>query len=90
MGLVPAGDATLLIPAPAPASLAAEIVYTSPIEAPIALGQQLAELIVEVPGLPPAKIPLVAQTEVPRGGFAARMRTAAGVLTTRVVDAAGL
>ncbi len=90
VGLVPAGDATLLIPAPAPASLSAEIVYTSPIEAPIALGQKLAELIVEVPGLPPARIPLVAQAEVPRGGFAARMRTAAAVLTNRVVDAAGL
>lgn len=90
VGLVPASDAALLLPAPAPDSLSGEIVYTGPLQAPIAQGQQIAELIINVPGLPDARIPLVAEAEVPRGGFFTRVRTAAGVLSGRLVDAAGL
>ncbi|MEC8195405.1 MAG: D-alanyl-D-alanine carboxypeptidase, partial [Pseudomonadota bacterium] len=51
-----------------------------PIEAPIAKGQPLAELVLMPEDLPEMRIPLVAEADVPEGGFGIRLRTAAGVL----------
>jgi D-alanyl-D-alanine carboxypeptidase (penicillin-binding protein 5/6) len=43
----------------------------------------LAELVVTVPGLPEHRVPLVAETDVAKGGFVVRLMTAAKVLQTR-------
>jgi D-alanyl-D-alanine carboxypeptidase (penicillin-binding protein 5/6) len=42
--------------------------YQGPIEAPIAQGQEVASLIVAVPGKPARTVPLVAAEEVPSAG----------------------
>jgi serine-type D-Ala-D-Ala carboxypeptidase (penicillin-binding protein 5/6) len=86
VGLVPAADVRLLMPAQVQEGVTAEVIYTGPIKAPITAGQQLAELIVHVPDLPDARIPLVAEADVAPGGFAKRLTTAAEVLMKRYLD----
>lgn len=80
VGLVPAGDVRILIPALAQDGIRAEVVYTGPIEAPVTKGARLAELVVTLPGLPETRVPLVAETDVAKGGFLTRLMTAAGHL----------
>ena len=55
--------------------------YDGPIEAPIALGQPIAELVVEAPGLSPVSTPLVAAAAVERGGLISRVTAALTTLT---------
>lgn len=83
VGLVPAADVRLLVPAQVQEGVTAEVIYTGPVKAPITAGQQLAELIVHVPDLPDARIPLVAEADVAAGGFTKRLTTAADVLIRR-------
>jgi len=80
IGLVARDDVTLLLPATQREALEAEIVYRGPIEAPVTKGDALAELVVQREGLPPARVPLVADRDVIRGGFLPRIRTATRVL----------
>ena len=89
VGLVPAADVRLLVPAQVQEGVTAEVIYTGPVRAPVTAGQQLAELIVHVPDLPDARIPLVAETDVPAGGFAKRLTTAAEVLIRRYIGGEG-
>lgn len=84
VGLVPAEDVRRLLPALSQDQMAAEVVYTGPLSAPIAKGQQVAELLVHIPGLPDARIPLVAETAIGNGGFVTRLSTAARLLITRL------
>jgi D-alanyl-D-alanine carboxypeptidase (penicillin-binding protein 5/6) len=84
VGLVPAEDIRLLVPALVQEGVTAEVVYTGPLEAPLAAGQPVAELIVHVPDLPDARLPLVAETSVGHAGFLRRMGTAAQVLYRRL------
>ncbi|MDP4031445.1 MAG: D-alanyl-D-alanine carboxypeptidase family protein [Pseudorhodobacter sp.] len=84
VGLVPAEDVRRLLPALSQDQMAAEVVYTGPLAAPIAKGQQVAELLVHIPGLPDARIPLVAETAVGNGGFVTRLSTAARLLFARL------
>jgi D-alanyl-D-alanine carboxypeptidase (penicillin-binding protein 5/6) len=86
VGLVPAEDVRLLMPAQVQEGVTAEVIYTGPVKAPVTAGQQLAELIVHIPDLPDARIPLVAETDVPAGGFAKRLTTAAQVLMQRYLQ----
>ena len=83
VGLVPAQDIRLLVPALAHDGLAAGVVYTGPIRAPIATGTEIAQLVISVPGLPDQQVPLVAETDVAKGGFFTRLLTAADVLRAR-------
>ncbi|PPB82262.1 D-alanyl-D-alanine carboxypeptidase (penicillin-binding protein 5/6) [Albidovulum inexpectatum] len=85
VGLVLERDLTLLLPSLARDNLKAEIVYESPVEAPIAEGQKLAEMHIELPGIPTVTIPLVAETAVAKGGVASRLRTALGILGGRLM-----
>ena len=80
VGLTVPEDLTLLVPVLNQNSIDAEVVYTGPIEAPITAGQQLGELVIKLDELPEKRIPLVAETDVARGGFGTRLRTAAMVL----------
>jgi len=86
VGLVPAEDVRLLMPAQVQEGVTAEVVYTGPVKAPVTAGQQLAELIVHIPDLPDARIPLVAETDVAAGGFTKRLTTAAQVLMQRYLQ----
>lgn len=80
VGLVPAEDHTLLLPVLSAEDLQAEIVYDSPINAPVAEGQKLGELIIQPEGLPEVRVPLVAERAVAEGGFAVRVTGVARVL----------
>ncbi len=87
VGLVPAEDLKLLLPAVGQDGLQAQVSYRGPIDAPIVAGQPLAELVVSIEGMPDRRVPLVAEADVPRGGFVVRLRTAAEALFTRFVGA---
>ena len=80
VGLTVAEDFSLLVPILNQGEVIAEVVYDGPIEAPITAGQQLGELVITLDDLPEKRIPLVAEADVARGGFSARLRTAAVVL----------
>lgn len=77
----------VLIPAGAAPGVTAEAVFDGPIEAPIAAGQRLGELVVRVPGAVESRLPLVAATDVARAGFAGRLQNAALRLGQRAVAA---
>ena len=79
--LVASRDLSVLVPAIQQGDIVSRVEYDGPLAAPIAQGQEVAQLIVEVPGLPnPFTLPLVAGEAVPEGGFLPRMRTAALIL----------
>jgi D-alanyl-D-alanine carboxypeptidase (penicillin-binding protein 5/6) len=86
VGLVPAEDIQILLPALSGNEVKAEVVYTGPITAPIQAGQQLAELVVHPADLPEMRIPLVAQQDVATGGFPVRVMTSARILITRFIS----
>lgn len=85
IGLVTGDELELLLSALSREDLSAEIEYTSPLEAPITKGQQVARMTLHREGLPDATIPLFADRDVARGGFLPRIRTAAEILFSRYV-----
>lgn len=87
VGLVPAEDVSRLVPALVQEQITAEVAYTSPIKAPIAKGDALGELVVHIPGLPDARVALVAEGDVAAAGFPQRLMTAAQVLMRRFFPA---
>ncbi len=87
VGLTVAQDLTLLVPTTDQDAITAQVVYDGPVEAPITAGQKLGELVITLPGLPEARLPLVADRDVARGGFAVRVRTAASVLMSKIAPA---
>lgn len=91
VGLVPAKDVRLLLPAVVQGEVSAEVVYQGPVAAPVAAGQALAELVIAVDDMEPRRVPLVAEAEVGRGGFLTRLRSAAEALFAQFAgEAAGL
>jgi D-alanyl-D-alanine carboxypeptidase (penicillin-binding protein 5/6) len=78
--------AQMLVPREERGGLQARIVYQTPVEAPIAAGQELGALLVDVPGQPTARFPLVAGAEVARGGFGTRLGAAARLTRNRAVE----
>ncbi|OYX44104.1 MAG: D-alanyl-D-alanine carboxypeptidase [Rhodobacterales bacterium 32-67-9] len=89
VGLVVAEDLTLLLPSVVQEKVTATVRYTGPVLAPVEVGQKLGEMVVEVPGVEPITVPLVAENAVPRGGFVTHLRTAFGVLSKRVMAEVG-
>ncbi|AUJ63485.1 D-alanyl-D-alanine carboxypeptidase [Aestuarium zhoushanense] len=86
VGLTVAEDVSMLVPILSGDSIDGEVVFNAPIEVPIAAGQNLGELIIRFDDLPERRIPLVAEADVPVGGFAIRMRTAVMVLLDKVMS----
>lgn len=86
LGLVTSSDVTLLLSALAGDNLNAEVVYRSPLEAPVATGDEVARLIITRADLPPAEVPLFADRDVARGGFLPRVRSAITVLMDKYVS----
>ncbi|MBA4324150.1 MAG: D-alanyl-D-alanine carboxypeptidase [Rhodobacter sp.] len=85
VGLVPAEDVRLLVPALVQDSITAEVVYNGPLTAPVTKGTPVAELIVHVPDLPDRRFPLVAEADVATAGFMKRLTTAAQTLYARYI-----
>ncbi len=86
VGLVTLEDITVLMPVVAGNKIAAQVIYTGPINAPVRKGQQLGVLVVKPGDLPELRLPLVADRDVPGGGFMVRIKTAAEMLLTRFAD----
>ncbi|MEM6373601.1 MAG: D-alanyl-D-alanine carboxypeptidase family protein [Pseudomonadota bacterium] len=77
VGLVPSEDISVLLPVLSGKDIAAEVIYTGPVQAPITAGTPLAELVIQPEGLPEQRFDLVAETDVAHGGFLAKISTAA-------------
>ena len=88
VGLVAPKDLLLLVPALSKDEIDASVSYQAPIEAPIEKGQKLAELVIKRAGLPDARLPLVADRDIPRGGFLPRLRTASKILLQKAIGSA--
>lgn len=86
VGLVPEQDLTLLFPVLSDKDIKAEVVYDGPINAPVAKGQKLAELVIRPEGLPEIRRPLVADKSVAQGGFVVRMLTVGGIVLKDVIN----
>ncbi len=87
VGLTVAEDLTLLVPVLTPDGVQAVAEYQTPVQAPIAAGQQLGELVITRGDLPEQRIPLIADRAVAAGGFGVRLRTAATVLMQKFLPA---
>ncbi len=87
VGLVAAEETVILVPAISQDGLEARVEYQGPIEAPIARGQQLGELVITHPDMETRRLPLVAESDVPQGGLMVRLRTTAEVLLNRALEA---
>jgi D-alanyl-D-alanine carboxypeptidase (penicillin-binding protein 5/6) len=87
VGLVPAEDVRLLVPALVQDSVTAEVIYNGPLLAPVTKGTPVAELIVHAPDLPDRRVPLVAEADVGTAGFVKRLTTAAEALYGRYIEA---
>ncbi len=86
VALVAPRDLQMLVPRADRAGVKARIVYRAPVEAPIAKGQKLGALEVEVPGHDPVAFDLVAASDVPRGGLITRINAAARLTRDRAVS----
>ena len=74
VSLVAPRDLAVTVPAGlASGATTMKIRYQGPIAAPIAKGQQVAELVISTPDTPPQVVPLVAGEEVERAGFFGRI-----------------
>ncbi|WP_273524180.1 D-alanyl-D-alanine carboxypeptidase family protein [Rhodosalinus sediminis] len=89
VGLVAAESRRMLLPVLAQDEVPGEVVYDAPVNAPIAAGDVLGELILSPEGLPEARVPLVADRDVPEGGFRQRVRTVGELLLERLGESAG-
>lgn len=88
VGMAPASDLTLLLPASGTPDLAAEITYTAPLPAPVSAGDQLGELVVRMGEGADAiehRIPLLATEDVAQGGIGTRLGTATRDVLHRLI-----
>lgn len=83
VGLVLEKDISILLPVLTGDKVEAEVIYDGPVEAGVRKGQVLGQLVVRPDGLPELRRPLVADRDVPRGGFGVRVGTAAKLLLER-------
>ncbi len=90
VGLALAEDISLLMPTAAGDEIEATATFRSPLEAPIRAGDELGALLITREGLPDITVPLIAETDVGRGGFQTRLSTTARVLLARFGPSIGL
>ena len=76
VGLTGAADLKVTVPRGFASERKVTVVYDGPIAAPIAKGQHIADLVVTTPGLPPARLPLVAAEAVAKAGPFGRLGSA--------------
>jgi len=66
-------DLLVTLPVSDREKVVAKAVYDGPVSAPVAAGQPIGELVMQVPGMPDFHAPLVAAADVPQLGFAGRV-----------------
>ncbi len=87
VGLTTEKGVNVLVPAGAQDQVKVEVVYDSPLPAPITKGQQVGQLVVTIPGTRDTVTPLVATQDVPEAGFLGRMKGAVMQLGQRAISA---
>jgi D-alanyl-D-alanine carboxypeptidase (penicillin-binding protein 5/6) len=85
--LVAPSDIRMLVPRAERSALKAHVAYEGPLEAPIAAGDKVAALVVDVPGRDAVRFDLVAGADVPRGGIVVRLSAAAKLARDRALGA---
>ncbi len=88
VGLLAPEDLRVLLTATQRDLTDVRVEYRGPLEAPIAAGTPVAHLVIPREDLPDARIPLVADRDVERGGFLPRVRSAAITLANRAAGEA--
>ncbi|MEL6600398.1 MAG: D-alanyl-D-alanine carboxypeptidase family protein [Pseudomonadota bacterium] len=88
VGLVANGPVRATLPRADRDETVAHIVYNGPIEAPIAAGQHLADLVIDAPHVEPVTVPLYAEEDVAEGGFVTRFTAASGLLIEDLLEMA--
>ena len=83
VGLVSDQDLSLLIPAGTNTSIAGEVIYMGPIQAPIAKGTKLAQLVIRLPEMPDHVVDLLAASAIGKAGFIDRVMVAFSTLRSR-------
>lgn len=86
VGLTTAEGVRVLLPAGSQGGVTAEAVFNGPIEAPIAKGDRLGELVVTIPGAGQSRLPLLAASDIGRSGVLGRVQSAALRLGERAFD----
>ena len=66
-----------------------ELVYDSPIEAPVSRGQVVGVLRLTAPDLPPVEAPLIVAADVARGGFVQKVKAGASLLIRHIMPGSG-
>jgi D-alanyl-D-alanine carboxypeptidase (penicillin-binding protein 5/6) len=64
VGLTAAGPVRISVPKGTEPEVSLALRYEGPLQAPIAKGEEVAELIVSIEGMPDHRVPLVASEEV--------------------------
>ena len=87
VGLTTEEGVRVLIPAGAQSGVTAEAVYHGPLDAPLAAGTRVGDLVVKVPGAGESRVPLIVSSDVEAAGVVGRMQGAAMRLGNRAVSA---
>jgi D-alanyl-D-alanine carboxypeptidase (penicillin-binding protein 5/6) len=66
-------DLLVTLPVSDREKIVTKAVYDGPIAAPVAVGQPVGELVMQIPGMPEYRAPLVAAADVPQLGFGGRV-----------------
>lgn len=80
VNMVVQSDIDILAPVLEKENISTQLVYSSPIKAPIAAGTKIAELIVSIPELADKSFPIVAGETVTEGNFWGRFKASAEIL----------
>lgn len=90
VGLTTENGVNVLVPAGAQDQVQVEVVYDSPIPAPIAKGDPVGRLVVTIPGARDTVTPLIATADIPEAGFLGRVKGAVMQLGQRAIAATGI
>jgi D-alanyl-D-alanine carboxypeptidase (penicillin-binding protein 5/6) len=74
--LTVASDLLVTLPRSERQNIVAKAVYNGPIAAPIAAGQEIGELVIDIPNMPQQRAPIVAAKAVDELGFGGRVMAA--------------
>ena len=80
VNMVVESDIDILVPVLEKENISTQLVYLSPIKAPIAAGTKIAELIVSIPELADKSFPVVAGETVAEGNFWGRFKASTTIL----------
>jgi len=80
INLITKSDIRLLVPAIGQDTLETRVEYQTPLEAPIASGDKVGELVITARDMPEKRIDLVSDRDVEYGGFVPRIRASTYVL----------